>query len=83
MRKNEKKETIFDFNPTDEELIRFGGKESFEKDKEYGIDIFANDDNRFYCLGLLFAIRNDRKKSKEYFSKIKDKTMLATLVQDF
>lgn len=76
-------ETIFDHNPTDLELKRFGGRESFEFFQEHGIDPFACEDDNLYQLGLLFAMRGDMEKANEYWSKIKYKAMLDTLVQDF
>lgn len=76
-------ETIFDYNPTDLELKRFGGKEAFKFCQEHGIDPFACVDDNLYQLGLLFSMRGDDKKANEYWSRMKDKSMLGTLVQDF
>lgn len=76
-------ETIFDHNVTDKELKRFGGREAFEKAKRYGVDLLGDKDTNFYQIGILYASRGDRKKANKYWSKIKDKRMLTTLVQDF
>lgn len=74
-------ETIFDHNPTDEELMRFGGREHFEKDKKYGIVPSA--DSNYYMIGMLYAMRKDYYKANRYWHKIKDKSILSTLVQDY
>ena len=76
-------ETIFDHNVTDDELERFGGREAFEKAKRYGVDLLSDMDTNFYQIGILYAGRGDKKKANEYWSKIKDKKLLSTLVQDF
>lgn len=76
-------ETIFDYNPTDLELKRFGGKESFEFLKENGLQRIITEDDNLYQLGILFAMRGEIKKANEYWSKIKNKDMLDTLIQDF
>ena len=78
-----KKETIFDHNPTDEELKRWGGREQFEKAERYGTDILSDDDSNYYMIGILYASRGDNKTAEKYFSKIKHKKMLSTLVEDF
>ena len=74
-------ETIFDHNVTDNELKRFGGRETLIKFIERGL--YEIDDNRLYHLGLLFAGRGDYEKAKCYFNKIEHKEMLSSLVQDF
>ncbi|MGP1476755.1 MAG: hypothetical protein ACTTJK_04750 [Phocaeicola sp.] len=76
-------ETIFDHNVTDEELTRFGGRESFEWCKEHNIDLFENPDDANYAIGLLYSGRGDKEKANYYWSKIKDKDVLGALVQDF
>lgn len=76
-------ETIFDHNPTDEELKRFGGKESFEWLDKKGLPYFTCEDDANYHLGILFSMRKDFKKAEEYFSKIENKRMLDLLIQDF
>lgn len=73
-------ETIFDHNPTDEELKRFGGKEVVEDLIAKG---YYTEDDANYQLGILFSMRKDFKKSKEHFLKIEHKAMLDTLIQDF
>ncbi|MBR5971297.1 MAG: hypothetical protein IK017_01430 [Paludibacteraceae bacterium] len=78
-----KKETIFDHNPTDEELKRWGGRETFEYFNSKGIDILSDDDSNYYMIGILYASRGDDKTAEKYFSKIKHKKMLSTLVEDF
>ena len=74
-------ETILDYNPTDKELKRFGGRKAVELAIDKGLYEIA--DNRLYDLGLLFAGRGNKKKADEYFSQIEYKEMLATLVEDF
>ena len=76
-------ETIFDHNPTDRELKRWGGREAFEKAVEYGVDLFARPDNNWYMIGMLYAGRGDYEKANEYWSRMEDKSALVTLVQDF
>lgn len=77
-------ETIFDHNPTDEELMRFGGRKILEESiKKYGIEFLSNSDDSCYMIGLLYCIRKDYKKAKTYFDRIKKRSMLNTLVQDF
>lgn len=73
-------ETIFDHDPTEEEMERFKGLKNMELREIY---LKGDTDNHFYDLGILFSIRNDEEKSNYYFSKIKDKTILNTLMQDF
>lgn len=75
--------TIFDFNPTDLELKRFGGRKHFEKAKEYGINPFGNADTNNYHLGVLFLMRGNKKQANYFFKKIKNKKILKTLVEDF
>lgn len=75
--------TIFDFNPTDLELKRFGSRDTFEKAKEYGVDLFANSDNNLWQIGLLFSMRGDNATANHYWNQMKDKRQLKILVQDF
>jgi hypothetical protein len=75
-------ETIFDHNVTEQELRRFGGRDYFEKAKQYGISPFPSEDDANYAIGLLYAIRGNQAKSKEYFNKVKSVELLKTMVQD-
>jgi hypothetical protein len=75
-------ETIFDHNPTEGELKRFNltSPELIEMMKgTYN----SSNDTRLYALGLLFSMRGNDKKASEYWSKIENKDILSTLVQDF
>ena len=54
----------------------------FEKAKQYGISPFPGEDDANYAIGLLYAIRGNQAKSKEYFNKVKSVELLKTLVQD-
>ena len=83
MKENVTMETIFDFNPTDKELKRFGGREQFEKAKKYGIDPFGDEDTNNYQLGLLFSMRGNKEKAEHYWNQLKNKNILKTLIQDF
>jgi hypothetical protein len=78
-------ETIFDHNPTDEELMRWGGPEAFEYFKSKGIDFTdpVHEDSNYYMIGLLYASRGDRETARKYFSRIKHRDMLSTLTEDF
>ncbi len=76
-------ETIFDHNVTEEELKRFGGRDAYDFFASKGIDLCADSDTNFYQIGILYANRGDMKKANEYLSKIQDKRILSTLVQDF
>jgi len=73
--------TYFDFNPTNAELGRFSIKrENIDIEKE----ILKNSpDDNLYMTGMLFAGRGNMKKANKYWSKIKNKSMLSTLVEDF
>jgi hypothetical protein len=81
-----KVETIFDYNLTESELKRFNltSPELIEMAKEFDSrpDTKSND-SRLYALGLLFSMRGNDKKANEYWSKIENKDILSTLVQDF
>jgi hypothetical protein len=82
-------ETIFDYNPTPAELKRFGiyefeGSDSLHEQIERAKKLLPDyPDTAYYQLGILFASRGYRKKADEYYSKLKDKKWLATLVEDF
>lgn len=76
-------ETIFDHNVTDNELKRFGGREAYDYFASKGIDLCADSDTNYYQIGILYAGRGDMNKAHEYWTKIIDKGMLSTLVQDF
>ena len=78
----EKIETIFDHNVTDEELQRFGGKEYFEMAKKYGVDPYKYEDDSNYAIGLLYSMRGDKKRAKEYLDKVKSRDLLQVMVQD-
>lgn len=75
-------ETIFDYNPTEAELERFGGK-AIEYLRNKGIDIYRNNDNRYYHLFLLFNGRGDKEKTKYYLSLIQDRDILKVFMEDF
>lgn len=73
-------ETIFDYNPSDKEISRFGGLKS----KNLLINFYKlSDDDRLYHLGLLFSSRGDKERAKKYWEQMKDKTPLKALVTDF
>ena len=81
--KNKYPETIFNHDIKLNELKRFGGLRSFEKDIEYNADYYSKTDNAFYQLGILMSMRGDTQKAKQYFAKIKNRSLLSTLVNDF
>ena len=59
-------ETIFDYNPTEKELINIYGR-------AITLDYYVKHRDRISAyrdLGLLFIIRNDRKKAEEYAEKL-------------
>lgn len=74
-------ETIFDHNPTDLELKRFGGREHLKKCKKHGIE--RSSDTQYYMIGLLYSMRGDKDKANDYWSRIENKEMLKTLIEDF
>ena len=76
-------ETIFDHNPSDLELKRWGGRESFEYFANRGVDQFSCADSNYYMIGMLYAGRGDKETANKYFDKIKDRSMLITLMEDF
>lgn len=73
-------ETIFDYNPTQGELNRLGmgtpGGMQLMKAVE------PSPDTNYYWLGMLFSMRGDKEKANEYWSKVTDKGMLSTLIED-
>ena len=74
-------ETLFDHNPTDYELTRFGGREQFDFYKSIGFE--CSQDDNYYMIGLLYAGRGDDKTAAKYFNKIKNRKLLVTLMEDF
>ena len=54
-------ETIFDHNPTDEELKRFGGRDLIAWCEAQGLDFNRDEDTNYYRLGLLFSMRGKKK----------------------
>ena len=76
----EKIETILDYNPTDEEWKRFGGKDLFLKRQSW---FNKYPDDAKWQLGLLFSMRGNNKKANEYWSQMTDKSRLQLLWQDF
>lgn len=75
------KESIFDYNPTDRELTRFGGIETAKILKER-VNIMPDDD-RYYMLALLFSGRGDKERFLHYCNLIQDKNMLYNFMEDF
>ncbi|MDR1593292.1 MAG: hypothetical protein LBS43_02250 [Prevotellaceae bacterium] len=83
-----KVETIFDYNPTERELRRWG----VDKNDGYGHyeERFAlfkkivttSKETDYYMLGLLFSMRGDRKRAAEYFAKAPS-WQQDLLIQDF
>ena len=77
-------ETIFDYNPTDGELGRFNLRTQKQIDEmKCFYEEYPDADSINYQLGLLFSMRGDKRKANKYWSCIKDKRMLSTLIQDF
>lgn len=79
----EKKDSIYNHNITEQEMRRFGGWAAYEAIKKAGYDVYKEPDNLYYTLGIIYSIRGKKKEANKYFSKIEDKSMLQTLVQDF
>jgi hypothetical protein len=75
-------ETIFDYDLSEGELKRFNITDPFLRG-HMKIMLSKSPDDRYYTLGLLFAMRGDKRKAKKYWDKIEDKRMLSTLIQDF
>lgn len=73
-------ETIFDFNPTPQELIdiRFDAfslclKFGIDTDKELTPELYKeliSQENAYYDLAVLFEFRNDQAKADQYWSKL-------------
>ncbi len=75
-------ETIFDYNPTREELARFFHKELVDRIWEFKDKVYVDEDDANYALGILFSMRNDKQRADEYFRKIKNIDLLRAFVQD-
>lgn len=75
-------ETIFDHNPTDEELEWYG--DFFESSKRLGIDYTEKKyaDQNYYQIGMLYLMRRNKEKANEYFAKMKNQSFLRILWQD-
>jgi tetratricopeptide (TPR) repeat protein len=82
----EKVESIFDYNPTEQELRRFGIKKEYgryeEQVKEYKEILERLNHPEYYVLGLLFSMRGDKKRAIEYFAKAPSYQQ-DLLIQDF
>lgn len=73
-------ETIFDHNPTEEEMKRFQGL----KDPRIRAIWFNGHTDNHYCgLGILFSMREDKERADECRGKIERKSMLDTLIRVF
>jgi uncharacterized protein (UPF0371 family) len=57
-------ETIFDYNPTEQELVGI----YYKTENDYKAN--TNNDMIIADLAILFADRNQQKKSNEYWAKI-------------
>ncbi|MDN3672629.1 hypothetical protein QWY99_22085 [Flavobacterium branchiarum] len=72
--------TIFNYNPTDQELsdIRFDAfslcqKFGIDTDKELTPELYLNlvsQENAYYDLAVLFEFRKDQKKADEFWAKL-------------
>jgi hypothetical protein len=72
--------TIFDHNPTDQELndIRFDAlslcqKFGIDTDKELTPELYlelVSQENAYYDLAVLFEFRNDQAKANEFWAKL-------------
>ncbi|PXY44511.1 hypothetical protein [Flavobacterium hydrophilum] len=72
--------TIFDYNPTDQELndIRFDAlslcqKFGIDTDKELTPELYlelVSQENAYYDLAVLFEFRNDQEKADEFWAKL-------------
>jgi hypothetical protein len=71
-------ESIFDYNPTEQELKRFGI--SREKEKKHGRKYEDQIEDmkkviaevglpEYFRIGILFSMRGDKKRAAEYFAK--------------
>jgi len=67
-------ETIFDYNPTEQELRRFRVKREDECYEEslalLKESMTSAKTPEYYCIGLLFAMRGETEKANDYFAKI-------------
>jgi len=73
-------ETIFDYSPTDQELIgiRFDAfslclKFGIDTEKELTPELYkelVSQENAFYDLAVLYEIRNDQVKADQYWKKL-------------
>jgi len=79
-------ETIFDYNPTELELRRFGMRREdgyYEKQIARNKEIMSNSSEpEYYYLGLLFSMRGDKKRAAEYFAQATP-GQRSMLIQDF
>ena len=76
-------ESILDFNPTLEEMGRFGIRARHSREQ---IDLFftsISDDDKCFQLYILFSSRGDIEKANYYLSKIKSEDLLGILIEDF
>ena len=75
-------ETVFDHNPTDKELTRFGN--FFEASKRLGIDYTDEKyaDQNYYQIGILYLMRKDKEKANEYFARMKNQEYVRTFWKD-
>ena len=76
-------ETIFDHNVSKEEMVRFVGPFNVEDAFVEGPSMYTSEDDANYALGILFSMRGDKEKAKQYFEKITNKEFLQILWQDF
>jgi tetratricopeptide (TPR) repeat protein len=81
----EKVESIFDYNPTERELVRFGvehdGDGHYEERLAFLKELLSKKTD-YYYLGLLFSMRGDKKRAEEYFAKA-TYGQRQLLIQDF
>lgn len=78
-------ETIFDHNPTKEELKRFGFREyetfSIQEQKDFYLN-HPSVDTYNYHLYILFSIRGNDERAKELYQKLSS-DYKGLLMQDF
>jgi tetratricopeptide (TPR) repeat protein len=86
-----KVESIFDYDPTEQELRRFGLDRKTQGEhydeglallKKVLSEVDEDDEPEYYYLGLLFSMRGDTKRAEEYFAKA-PYNQQRLLVQDF
>jgi hypothetical protein len=80
-------ENIFDYNPTERELRRFGVKVEYGHYEEQlaifkGAYINAKKPD-YYLLGILFSMRGEKDRANEYFAKAYPDSRLQLLINDF